>query len=344
MWYETLFFMGWEKRAKAYASTAERVLDSKWTALALVFIVLIIAFGVRITPMHLPVTDNWAEQTIRNNIVSQAEAQVRQQFPHLPQAQVQQQALREYESFIEQNREQFQAQQEQLSQQFRSQLQFEVERPDGTVFYQTYLGEIDPYFYLKRVERVLETGSQCSSIVDGECRDDFMLAPRGSTFEPEWHTYAASGFAWIAVALGYVALTGVFFMPAILGALATVPVFFFVRRRFGSLAAASSAIFVGLHTSFLPRTMAGFSSTDAWNILFPVTIIWLVSLALEQQRRGLSWLYLVLAAVASAAYAQFWSAWWYTFFIMTLALLAVGVYKGASWIGVSNALLVAEAR
>ena len=322
--------MGWENKAKKYASTAEKVLDSKWTAIALIILIVFIAFGFRAAPADLPVTDSWAAQTLQNNYVSQAEAQVRQQFPNLPQAQARQQAVREYERFAAENQDQIAEQQAQLSQEFKRQLQFEIERPDGSTYYQTYLSEIDPYHYLQHAERILDTGSPCTRVVDGVCWNDYSMAPVGTGAVNDWHVRVAALFAWVAVLFGFIPLTGVYWMPAILGALVTVPTFFFVKRRFGALGAAAAALYIGLHTALLPRTVAGFSSTDAWNILLPVTIIWTVAVALEQDVKWKSWSWLVVAAALTGIYSQFWNAWWYTFFIMMLVLIAVGGYKALS--------------
>ncbi|MFT4250452.1 MAG: STT3 domain-containing protein [Candidatus Woesearchaeota archaeon] len=316
-------------RKEDFFTQANAVLNHKLLVVILLVVLVALAFSVRSAPAELAITDQWAQETLQNQLVNQFEQQLRQEFPTLASQQLRNRAIQDYQQFRAENLEELQRQEELLSAQFRREFQIEYER-NGVAHAQTYLTGIDPYYYWQRAERVMETGTVCTSVVDGACRDDLMTAPTPPNTRQDWHSYVTGYFAAAAVWMGHLSMTGVFFMPAILASLITIPMFFFVKRRYGTLAGFVAGLVIALHTSLLTRTMAGFSSTDAWNVLFPVLMIFAVVWALEQTENKKQWIGITLAALITEVFSQFWNAWWYAFFVLMGALLATSIYKAAT--------------
>lgn len=305
-----------------WQETARDIATSRWTTAALILIAVLLAFSFRLYPATLPITDDWAQQTVQNQVVSQYEQELRQQFPTLPRQQLRQRATQEYQEYRAQNKEQLEAQEKRLSEQFKSRLQLTLEKDSGGTYEQTYFLAIDPYHYLRRAENILEDGDVCDKIEDGECIDDHMRAPTGVATSGTGHDYIQAGFGKAATWFGYAPMTGIFYLPAILMALAVIPAFLVARRRYGTLAGFTAAVIVGLHASLLGRTPAGFADTDAWNALFPLTVIALLLYGLDTKDTYKRWSLIGAAGLLAGTYSWFWAGWYFTFFVLLLVLIA----------------------
>ena len=311
---------------KDWQQTILDVATHKYTKLALLLIPLLLALAFRLYPTTLPITDDWAEQTVQNQVVSQYEQQLRQQFPTLPSNQLRSRALEEYQNYRANNAEQIEQQTAQISQQYKQRLQLTLEKGDGT-YEQTYFLAIDPYHYLRRAENILEDGDVCDEIQDGECRDTYKLAPEGTRTASTGHDYLMAGMGTVASWFGYAPMSGMFFLPALIAALAVIPAFFIAKRRYGSLAGFTAATIVGLHASLLGRTPAGFTDTDAYAVLFPLILFLTVIYAVEQ-KGWKRWTAAAGAGAITGIYSWFWTGGWYfAFIILLLSLLAIAVFK-----------------
>ena len=321
------------EKIKPYLDKTDKFFEKKsvqTTALILlVLLAMFIVVDVRLAPAELPIVDTWAQESVRSMYIQQIEAQLRQEFPTLPAANLRNRANQEYERFRQENIEQIRIQEQATAQSFRRQLQLEVERPDGSVFAQTYLTGIDPWHYLHRAERILETGTVCTHRGEnGECMEKYFRAPLGRTTSTDWHGIVQTQFLRVAVWMGYIPMTGAFYMPAIIALFMILPAFFIVARRYGSFAGFIAALVVGLHVSLLTRTMAGFADTDPWTLFFPLFMILALVYAIDNKQHTIKFLTGgILAGILTATYSRFWTGgWWFAFFTLLIALLAIPAY------------------
>jgi hypothetical protein len=307
----------------------------KYQLLILVMIPIILSLYLRLMPTYLPITDDWAQSTINNNIQQQVAAQIQAQYPNLPQAQRNNLINSQLQQVMEQNAAQFKAQKDQLSEQFKSRLQL-----DG----QTYLIAIDPYFWLYHAENIINNGHPGHTLRNPQTReecqvqgpdcvpwDDLMYAPLGRPVPGDmFHAYVIAYTHKVMSVFNpdQRLMTSSFFIPAILSALCVIPAFFITRRIGGNLGGLIAAVFVAIHPAFLSRTAAGFSDTDAYNVLFPLFITWLFLEAFERRKDWKKGVALVTgASLLTGIYSLAWGGWWYIFlFLLGALVLFLGIH------------------
>ncbi|MBR9677219.1 hypothetical protein GOV04_03690 [Candidatus Woesearchaeota archaeon] len=290
---------------------------------ALVFLILIpIIFSVylRITPANLPVTDDWARQSVDNFYRQNIEAQINQQYPNLP-AQNKQALVNEQLNIIKtQNKGQYEQQLSSTSQEFKSWLKNE----DGT----TYLLAIDPYTWYRRAGNIVEKGHVGDEVRDGVQWDNHMLAPLGSPADINLHTYLIAFFyKFLKIFNKDISLMAAsFYIPLIIATLSVIPAFFIARKYGGNLAGLIASVMVAIHPVFLSRTPAGFSDTDAYNVFFPLLIMWVFIEAYEAKDLKLKLGLGALAGFFIGLYAFAWAGWWYIFDFILVTIIATTSY------------------
>ncbi len=287
--------------------------------LLLLLIPMFMAGYYRSYPAWLPATQDWAGNSIRESVISDAQAQIRKDFPLAPAAQVRAKAQEEWQKYYLANKELIDSQKQQLAKSFKDRLQLNYASPDGEQHSQTYFLAIDPYVYLRAAELYARTGSVCDEIIEGRCIDNHALAPVGRTMTMNGHIWIMSQLIRISDSMGLHPMTFTFFIPVFFAMLSIIPAFFIVRKKYGNLAGFVSAVIVATHTAFLGRTPAGFVDTDVYNVFFPLYIIWLVLLGIESKTRA-RYAYFAVAGVLSGLYTVFWTGWTFTFLLVTAAL------------------------
>lgn len=317
---------GGDKNGPAWLETTKKVLTSKWIVVLLVLIPLLLSGFYRAYPVTLPATEDWAVDSIRAQYENQVTTQLREKYPTLAPQLLQERAREMWRQERIQNGPAIDQQAEILQQQYRERLQIELEKDDGTSYQQTYLLAIDPYYYLRRAENVVEDGDVCDEIIDGQCTDTYMRAPEGVTTKMDGHTVVESTMAKIFGWFGFAPMTAAFFLPLIFASLATIPAFFIARRRFGNVAGLVAGIVVALHTTFLSRTPAGFADTDVWNVFFPLFIIWFFILGFDAKDLKQRLIFMGLSGLTMGIYSVFWAGWYFTFFILFAVLVAAAIY------------------
>ncbi len=314
-----------KKEAPEWQQKVTTVAKSKYVLIALLLAVMFFAVYFRAYPASLPITKTWAQGTLENQYVQQATTQLQQQFPHLPPAQLQQRAQQLYQQQVAQNPQQIQQQVDTLAAQFKSRLQMPVVTPSGKTVQQTYFLAIDPYYWLRRVRNIYAHGNVCDATINGTCMDTHMLAPNGVPTQNDFHSFVEAAIGKIGSFFGFAPISAMFFLPAIFAAIAAIPAFFIIDRRYGSFAAAVGALVIVIHPVLLGRTPAGFVDTDIWNALFPLMLAWLFLIGLDRKDKW-GYAYMAGAAVFTGLYAKFWSGWYFAFIIVLLTLIGSAVY------------------
>lgn len=303
------------------------ITNKHFITLILILIPMFLAGYFRYYPANLPITDQWAENSIQNSLRSQFTAQINQQYPNLPDANKQQLIDTQVKQYIEQNKDGYDQAIKQNSEAIKQQFKAE----DGT----TYLLAIDPYYYYRQFKNLVETGHAYDEIKeDGKIYDNHMIAPIGSKL-PQKFT-GANFHVWFSYFVHKIItffnsdksiLFSFFLIPMIISMLSVIPAFFLGRKVGGNVGGFFAAMIVGVHSVFLGRTPAGFSDTDAYNVFFPLLISWLFIEAFEKKDLKERLILGGLAGLASGLYSFAWTGWWYVFdFILYSMIAYIGYY------------------
>jgi len=154
----------------------------EYRALIFILIPIFLAIFLRVQPAYLPITDQWATESVINNLRSQVSSQVNQQYPNLPQQNKDVLVDNELQKLLQEQQSSVDQQIYANSQALKSRLQ------DDTG--QTYLLAIDPYFWTRHARNILQNGHPGDEIKNGRPWDNHMLAPigRGAPFDM-FHAY-----------------------------------------------------------------------------------------------------------------------------------------------------------
>ncbi|MBS3132461.1 hypothetical protein J4212_08565 [Candidatus Woesearchaeota archaeon] len=291
--------------------------------LLLILIPLFFSVFLRMQPAYLPITDDWAASSVISSIQGQISSQVNQQYPNLPQQNRDILVNNQMQGFIEQNKAQIDEQVRATSDYFKSKM-----KDDSG---QTYLLEIDPYFWLRYTENIMESGHPGDELRNGIEWDNRMYAPGGRPVPYDrFHAYLSSYLIPAVRALNPDAspMAIFFYMPVLLSALAVIPAFFIARKIGGNFGGFIAAFVVAIHPSFLTRTAAGFSDTDAYNVLFPLLIAWVFIEALDSKSLRKTAALAAINSILIALYCFAWGGgWWYIFdFVLASAAMYIGYF------------------
>jgi len=294
----------------------------KYRALIFILIPIFLAIFLRVQPAYLPITDQWATDSVINNLRSQISSQINQQYPNLPQQNKDVLVDNELQKLLQEQQSNVDQQIYASSQAIKSRMQ------DDTG--QTYLLAIDPYFWMRHARNILQNGHPGDEIKNGRPWDTHMLAPvgRGVPFDM-FHAYF---IAFLFKVLSFFnqnlnLMTVAFYTPVIISTLSVIPTFFITRKITGNFGAFIAALIIAIHPSFLNRTVGGFADTDAYNVMFPLFIAWIFLEALDSKNIKKNIILSVLAGLLVGLYSMTWGGWWYIFdFILISTVLYIAYY------------------
>ena len=274
----------------------------------LIIITIFLSVYLRVQPAYLPATDDWARNSVYNQIKSSIKGQIDQQYPNLPDANKNSLVDAEFKKILKEQKAQINQQIEGTSDFFKTRLQDDKG--------QTYLLAIDPYFWMRHAKNVLENGHPGDELRDGRPYDSYMYAPVGRGIPPDmfhayFEAYLYKFLHFFNRNLDLMALA--FYVPVILSALCIFPAFFIGKRLAGNFGGFISAFIIAIHPAFLTRTAGGFADTDAYNVLFPLFITWLFLEAFETENKRKRIIYSSLAGLLVGLFSSSWGGWFYIF-------------------------------
>ncbi len=287
----------------------------------LLLIPILLSISIRIQPAYLPILDGSAENNVYNSIKGSVEQTIAAQYPNLPDANKQALVLQRMEELYAQGTIDFYGQQvsiAELVEENARQLKEQFQDDAGL----TYLGEIDPWYFFRLTENYLEHGYEGDIEINGRYYDDHQFA--GTPQErlggeasklPHFHVMVEV-FLYKAVHLFVPTIrlmTLVYFLPVFLATLSVIPAFFIVRKIAGNIGALAASILIAVHPAFVGRTIAGFSDTDSYTILFPLAIMWLFIEAIESNKQKTALLFAGLAGLFVGIFSTAWGGWWYIY-------------------------------
>ena len=271
----------------------------KYKVVLLLLIPLFLAIFFRAYPYTLPITDDFAQNNIENNVRTQVQAQLLNSYPDLSQEDLAQLTEQQYQSYYSENKQQI----EEFKKTLSAQLKENFKNEKG----QTYLLAIDPYVYF--LEARNELGDKEKDFEINEYYDSvYSMLPR--FLHPNLMVFS---YKILNPIFGTDLHDISFALPMIIAALSIIPAFFITRRISGNVGGLFGASILAVSSSFLSRTPAGFSDTDAYNILFPLLIIWPLMESFIAKTKKRKIFLASLSGILTGIYSFVWIGWWYIF-------------------------------
>lgn len=289
----------------------------KYGAIFLLLIPLLLTVYLRLQPMYLPVTDEWAQSTVHNYYHNQVSNQISQQYPNLPTANKKSLIDSEFQNILEQNKDVIDQQIRETSNAFKEKLMYE----SGDSKY-VYLGDIDSYYWLREVRKIEENGRNCDDIdyENNVCyTDTYTVAPLrnkqaeiGKEFtNPYVHSVRIVYKVMKIFNPDVTIMQASFYTPLIYALLSVILAFLLGRALAGNFAGFITSIFITVNPIFLSRTLG--SDNDPQNMLYPLAIVLFFIYAFQSKDLKKQLLYGSVAGLATGLFAWGWFGWWYIF-------------------------------
>ena len=283
----------------------------------LVIIPIVIVIFVRYQSIGLTIADDWAEDNVRNFFRDQIKSQVSQQYPDLPEANLEKITGEQFIKFAEENKKIIDEQVALNAEQYKDFFQYE----SGAHSY-PYIGDIDSYYWLRQAKNIVEKEYICDVVENGVCYDTYTLAPEKARLSKSLHPYS---IAWVYNAVkpfnkDFTLMQAQLIVPVIYAVISAAIVFLFALRVQGLLAALVSSILLSVSPIFLSRSIG--SDSDIYNIFFPVVIVFFAYLSFSSEGWKKKAVFSSIAGIAVGAYSFAWIGWWYLFDFIIIAIFA----------------------
>jgi dolichyl-diphosphooligosaccharide--protein glycosyltransferase len=299
----------------------------KYQVIILILIPIIFSIFFRMYPAFLPITDDWATQSVYSNVKASIRSQIDQQYPNLPDANKNALVDTNFEKIVSENKDQIDAQIKATSDYFKSKME------DGNG--QKYLSDIDTYLWYGEVKNYIKYGQFGDSIKDG--KDWYSL--RNGRDGREVESIHSSGslivhqyFEVLIYKIMHIlnkevnVMAACFYVSVIVVALSIIPAFFIGRKLGGNIAGFFAGMIVALNQSLLERTPAGVSDTDPWNIFFPLFISWMFIEAIEAESTKKRLIFSCAGGLMVGVFSRAWLGWWYPLIFIFASLGFILLY------------------
>ena len=276
----------------------------KYQVVFLILIAISLSVFMRLQPAYLPITDNWAEQSVHNSIRSQILTQVNERYPNLYEDKKAQLIEDELNKQLDTNKASIDLQIQQTSEYFKTWARNE----NGD----NYLNDIDTWVFYYYTKRLIEHGHVGNYVKDGQ-EWQLVPAPIGSPITIgfpvylEYYAYKIVHFFNKDVDLMVI----VYFLPLLICALCVFPAFFIARKKGGNFGGFIAAVVIAIMPAFLARTVVGVVDTDPYNVLFPLFIIWFFLEALDAKTLRNKVILGLLSSATLAFYSWVWTGYFF---------------------------------
>lgn len=296
---------------------------NKKLSLVIMFIILLgipmyASVYLRSQTYDLPVLDRRAEEVVINNIQNSIASSIRQQFPNLPDQNLEAKVNEQLYEFISGNEEDIKIQIDTIATSFKSRVQDD----NG----QTYLLAIDPYHFYQFAKNYVNNGHMGEKKVDGKSWNALMRGRRGAPIGFVFHSFIEALVYKIVHVFkdDFSIMAAAFITPLLIVTLGLIPIFFLARRFAGNVAGFFAAFIAAVHPALMTRTVAGFSDTDAWHFFLPITAVWLFFEGIYAKNKLSKYSLFSASGLVIGLHSTFWTGWWYTFdFLVAVAGVAL---------------------
>ena len=312
---------------------------SKHYVILLVILGIIVSvglgFNLRMQSGDLGFTDNWARNSIQSTINADISNFIVQRYPNLPESNRNQLAAEELSRAWQTGTYTFKTGQF-AGQSINMQQQVEITSRQFKTFFQdetgrNYMPDIDPYYWWRYTQNILESGQMGDEVRDGIQWDNHQFAPvgRGIAYQDMFYPETIVFFYKIARVFkpGVELQRALMFYPVFLSALSTILVFLIARKMAGNTAAFFSATMVGVHASLINRTQFGHADSDAIAVFFSVLVLWLFIEAFSARKISWKIAFAAISGFATALYSLTWGGWWWIFdFVLAASAGTLGLF------------------
>jgi dolichyl-diphosphooligosaccharide--protein glycosyltransferase len=181
-----------------------------------------------------------------------------------------------------------------------------------------YMYELDSYYNLRLTENFLKNGHLGDTIKYNQSWDSLSYSPPGRPAEYPplivWLTTFSFFLVNLFVSMPLKDIS--FWIPSIIGPLAGILGYVFVRRYAGEYAGFVTGIFVVTAPIYLMRTLPGYFDTDMFNIIIPFLTILFFSIAIETGNNTRRILFVGLSAMFMFLFSLAWTGWSYLFYLI----------------------------
>ena len=285
-----------------------KVIDffKKYGIIFIALIPIVLSIYVRMQAGFLPVTDDWAANSVINGIKSQIMSSIDQQYPNLPDANKNALVDTELQKILTQNKAQIDQQVKATSQYFKAFFQDENGK--------NYMPDIDPYYWLRYAENIVEHGHPGDVLKDGKSFDNLQLAPLGRFVYPDtFHSYSwAYFYKFLHFFMPDLSLIrSGFFLVIFFSALCVLLVFLIAKKIAGNIGGFFAGMIMAVNGAFLSRSLH--PDNDIWVIFFPLMITWLFVTTIDAKNTLKIAAISLLAGFMTGLFTLAWSGWWYIF-------------------------------
>lgn len=284
-------------------STFKNIRQNKY-AIPVLLIIVAIFFSTffRMYPADLPIADTWARDGVYNSVQNQIKSEINREYPNLPDQNKQSMVEDRFAEYLEKNKDAIEQGISISADNLRSQMQY---THDGKEY--TYLLAIDPYLWYGFGKNYLECGhTGCAQNEKGEYTT-YRNGRFGIDNPMNYISYIGIAIHKVINIFGNYPLMYAFFLiPVVLIGLSIIPAFFIGKRLGGNLGGFFASMIVAVNAALLGRTPAGFSDTDASNIIFPLFIMWFFIEAFYAKDFKKTTIYSLLGALSFFLYSKIW--------------------------------------
>lgn len=183
-----------------------------------------------------------------------------------------------------------------------------------------YMYELDSYYNYRLTENLLDHGYIGDTKINGREWDTHSYYPPGVPMDyPPLIAYLGAFFYKLVNIFGSVPLMVTsFWLPALIGPLAGVVTYLFLRRFTNEYGAATAGILISLAPYYFIRTVSGWYDTDMFNIIFPVMIVWFFFEALVSDNSSYKAVFTIMASIFMVLFSLAWNGWQYLFYLMVI--------------------------
>ncbi len=293
----------------------------KYGVIFIALIPILLSIYVRMQAGALPFTDDWAANSIMNNVRSQIRSGIDQQYPNLPDANKQALVDTELQKVIGQNKAQIDNQIIQTSSYIKTFFQDEQGK--------NYMPDIDPYYWYRYSKNIIEKGHPGDTINQGREWDSFQLAPNGRAIQPDmFHPFFLAYFyKFLNIFVpDLTIMRSIFYYPVFVAALSVLLVFLIGKKIAGNIGGFFAGVMMAINAAFLGRTLFGHGDSDAWVVFFPLLITWLFVVAEDLKNNMKILIVAVLAGFFTGIYTLAWNGWWHIFDFLLVTLVLTLLY------------------
>ena len=278
----------------------------KYGIVFIALIPIILSIYVRVQAGFLPITDDWAANSVITGLRSQIRSSIDQQYPNLPDANKNALVETELQKLIDGNKQQIDQQVKATSAYFKSFFQDENGR--------LYMPDIDPYYWFRYAKNIVDHGYPGDILKDGRSFDTHQLAPIGRFVVPDmFHSYSwAYFYKFLHFFIpGMELMRSGFYLVISFSAVCVLLVLLIARKIAGDIGGFFAGLMMAVNGAFLSRSLH--PDNDIWVIFFPLLITWLFVATIDAKNIFKMVILTMLSAFFTGLFTFAWSGWWYIF-------------------------------